>query len=125
MTYVITRLCVDCKDLGCVEVCPVECIYALKGEPNETTPDMLYIHPTECINCGACEPECPWEAIYEDMEMPEARAADVELNALCEERPSLFEVAEVPRDEFGRLIHHKPPSPDAVAENKRKWGVGE
>jgi ferredoxin len=28
---------------------------------------MLYIHPDECVDCGACEPVCPVEAIsYED-----------------------------------------------------------
>ena len=81
MTYVITRLCVDCKDLGCVEVCPVECIYALKGKPNETTPDMLYIHPTECINCGACEPECPVQAIFPDTDVPSEWTSYVAKNA--------------------------------------------
>jgi len=39
------------KDRSCVDVCPVDCIY--EGE------DQLYIHPDECIDCGACEPECP------------------------------------------------------------------
>ncbi len=125
MTYVITRMCTDCVDMGCVEVCPVECIYALKGEPSESTPNMLYIHPTECINCGACEPECPWEAIYEDMELPAARAEDAALNALTEERPSLFEVAAMPRDEHGRLVHKPAPSTDDVRANKATWGVAE
>lgn len=26
---------------------------------------MSYLITTECINCGACEPECPNNAIYE------------------------------------------------------------
>jgi ferredoxin len=26
---------------------------------------MSYLITTECINCGACEPECPNSAIYE------------------------------------------------------------
>ena len=55
MTYVIGQACVDVKDLGCVEVCPVDCIY----EGVRT----LYIHPSECIDCGACESVCPVEAI--------------------------------------------------------------
>ena len=59
MTYVIAQPCVDLKDLACVEECPVDCIY----EGNR----MLYIHPDECVDCGACEPVCPVEAIfYED-----------------------------------------------------------
>jgi NAD-dependent dihydropyrimidine dehydrogenase PreA subunit len=48
---VITTICVGVKDKGCVPVCPVDCIY--EGER------QLYIHPDECIDCGACEPACP------------------------------------------------------------------
>ena len=51
MPYVITEACIGTKDKSCVDVCPVDCIY--EG------PEMLYIHPDECIDCGACEPECP------------------------------------------------------------------
>jgi NAD-dependent dihydropyrimidine dehydrogenase PreA subunit len=50
MTYVIVEACIGVKDRACVDVCPVDCIY--EGE------DQLYIHPDECIDCGACEPEC-------------------------------------------------------------------
>lgn len=56
MPYVITEACINTKDKSCVDVCPVDCIY--EG------PDMLYIHPDECIDCGACEPECPVTAIF-------------------------------------------------------------
>jgi NAD-dependent dihydropyrimidine dehydrogenase PreA subunit len=55
MTYVIGGACVDVRDLACVDVCPVDCIY--QGART------LYIHPSECIDCGACEPVCPVEAI--------------------------------------------------------------
>ena len=59
MTYVIAQPCVDLKDRACVDECPVDCIYEGKR--------MLYIHPDECVDCGACEPVCPVEAIfYED-----------------------------------------------------------
>jgi NAD-dependent dihydropyrimidine dehydrogenase PreA subunit len=59
MTYVIGRACVDLKDKSCIEECPVDCIY--EGGR------MMYIHPDECVDCGACEPACPVEAIaYED-----------------------------------------------------------
>jgi NAD-dependent dihydropyrimidine dehydrogenase PreA subunit len=59
MTYVISEPCIDLKDRACVDECPVDCIY--EG------PRMLYIHPDECVDCGACEPVCPVEAIaYED-----------------------------------------------------------
>jgi NAD-dependent dihydropyrimidine dehydrogenase PreA subunit len=50
------------KDKACVEVCPVDCIY--EGET------MLYIHPDECIDCGACEPVCPVKAIFAEDETP-------------------------------------------------------
>src|SRR2546425_5381834 len=51
MPYIIAEPCINVKDRSCVDVCPVDCIY--EGE------DQLYIHPDECIDCGACEPECP------------------------------------------------------------------
>lgn len=123
MPYVITRLCIDCLDKGCVEVCPVDCIYELKGPATPEHPNMLYIHPTECISCSACEPECPWHAIFEDREIPEIFAEDVQLNALCEEQPSLFEVGKPYRDAEGRLTHKPRPTPDALDANRVKWGL--
>ena len=62
MTYIITQPCIDVKDASCVDVCPVDCIY--EG------PDMYYIHPEECIDCGVCVPECPVDAIFPDYEVP-------------------------------------------------------
>ena len=63
MTYVIAEPCVDLQDKACIEECPVDCIY----EGNR----MLYIHPDECVDCGACEPVCPVEAIYYEDDVPE------------------------------------------------------
>jgi ferredoxin len=60
MTYVVTDACIRCKFMDCVEVCPVDCFY--EGE------NMLVINPSECIDCGVCEPECPAEAILPDTE---------------------------------------------------------
>ena len=62
MTYIIAEPCIELLDRGCVDVCPVDCIY--EGE------DQLYIHPEECIDCGACEPECPVTAIFPEEEVP-------------------------------------------------------
>ncbi len=62
MTYVIAETCIDVKDKSCVEECPVDCIY--EGER------MLYIHPGECIDCAACEPVCPVEAIFYEDDVP-------------------------------------------------------
>src|SRR5699024_1470592 len=63
MTYVIALPCVDVKDRACVDECPVDCIY----EGNR----MLYIQPDECVDCGACEPVCPVEAIYYEDDTPD------------------------------------------------------
>ena len=65
MTYIITSLCL--RDAGCIEVCPVECI--VPGDPVEEYP-WMYIDPDTCIDCGACTPECPFEAIFEEDEVP-------------------------------------------------------
>ena len=80
MTYIITRLCRDCVDTACVTVCPVDCIYAYKGSDHETFPNQLYIHPDECIDCGACEPECPVTAIFPEEDVPEQWKSYIALN---------------------------------------------
>jgi len=63
MTYVVTEPCVDCKYTDCAAVCPVEAFH-------EAT-DVLYINAETCIDCDACVPECPVEAIYADSNLPE------------------------------------------------------
>jgi NAD-dependent dihydropyrimidine dehydrogenase PreA subunit len=73
MTYVIAQPCVDVKDKACVDECPVDCIY-------EGT-RMLYINPDECVDCGACEPVCPTEAIFYEDDLPADQAAYLEINA--------------------------------------------
>ena len=73
VTYVIGPACIDVKDAACVAECPVDCIY--------TGGRMLYIHPDECIDCGACEPVCPVEAIYPEAFLPAAIGAFAEVNA--------------------------------------------
>ena len=62
VTYVIAEPCVDLKDKACIEECPVDCIY--EGQRS------LYIHPDECVDCGACEPVCPVEAIFYEDDTP-------------------------------------------------------
>ncbi|BAC70007.1 ferredoxin [Streptomyces avermitilis] len=62
MTYVIALPCVDVKDRSCVGECPVDCIYEGRR--------ALYIQPDECVDCGACEPVCPVEAIYFEDDVP-------------------------------------------------------
>ncbi len=63
MTFVVTPNCNGCRFTDCVAVCPVECFH---GDDK-----MLYIDPDECIDCGACVPECPVEAIYDENELPD------------------------------------------------------
>jgi NAD-dependent dihydropyrimidine dehydrogenase PreA subunit len=74
MTYVIGQPCVDVLDRACVDECPVDCIYEGKRS--------LYIHPDECVDCGACEPVCPVEAIYYEDDLPEELTPYLADNAL-------------------------------------------
>lgn len=86
--FVITEACIDTKDKGCVDVCPVDCIYEYDSEknvlfsPGDThTPKpnfisifedrMLYINPDECTSCNACISECPVGAIYTEDTLPD------------------------------------------------------
>ena len=73
MAHVVTEPCVNCKYTDCVVVCPMECFY---GDDRQ-----LYIDPDECIDCGACIPECPVEAIYMDVNVPGQWTEYVQLNA--------------------------------------------
>ena len=77
MTYVIGSPCIDVKDRACVEECPVDCIY--EGQRS------LYIHPDECVDCGACEPVCPVEAIYYEDDLP------AELQPYLQDNTDFFE----------------------------------
>jgi len=71
MTFVITEPCIGTKDTACVDVCPVDCIHPTKNDADFESAEMLYIDPAECIDCGACEPACPVEAIFEADAVPE------------------------------------------------------
>src|SRR4026207_1775555 len=62
--YIIPEPCIGTKDSACVDVCPVDCIHPRKDEPEFETAEQLFIHPDECIDCGACVPACPVEAIF-------------------------------------------------------------
>ena len=73
MTYVVTQGCVDVKDRSCVAQCPVDCIY--EGER------MMYIHPDECIDCGACEAACPVSAIFYSYDLTPETEPFLEINA--------------------------------------------
>jgi NAD-dependent dihydropyrimidine dehydrogenase PreA subunit len=81
MTYVITQPCIGEKDASCVDVCPVDCIHPTPGEPDFETVELLYINPDECIDCGACEPACPFTAIFEESAVPAQWQNFIQLNA--------------------------------------------
>ena len=115
MPWTITRLCIDCVDTGCVSVCPVDCIYEYVGSDKEKFPNMLYIDPDECIDCGACEPECPWQAIFEEPAVPEVFKLDIDLNHALLELKDQFKVK--------AFEQGKHPNADEVAANKKKWGL--
>ena len=73
MAYVVTAPCHGCKDTACTAVCPTECF--------KEGAEMLYIDPDECIDCGACVPECPVEAIFYQDDVPAEWREFIQLNA--------------------------------------------
>ena len=79
MTTIVTENCKDCRFTDCVTVCPVSCFHY--------DDEMIYIDPDVCIDCSACIPECPVQAIYEDDDIPEDQEQWIEINA--EKAPGL------------------------------------
>ena len=87
MAFVVTAPCHGCKDTACVAVCPCDCF--------REGADMLYIDPDECIDCAACVPECPVEAIFFEDDVPPEWRAFVDLNAeLAPKLPPITEARE-------------------------------
>jgi NAD-dependent dihydropyrimidine dehydrogenase PreA subunit len=76
MTYVITEACIDVKDQSCIEVCPVDCIYA------DDDDRICYVEPDECIDCGVCEGACPVQAIFPEQNLARESIQFVEINAM-------------------------------------------
>ena len=108
---VITRLCRDCVDGSCVSVCPVAAIVRHMGEG---LPNQLFIDPETCIACGACAPECPWEAIFDLDDVPEPFEDDIALNRRAYTHADEYEV---PDD----LIPAATPDRASVERNRQKW----
>ncbi len=104
MTFVVAEPCIKCKFTDCVDVCPVDCFHEGKN--------FLAIDPDECIDCGACEPECPTTAIFAEDDVPDKWHEYIELNArLAADWPVISQ--------------KKDPLDDAedfkTTEGKRKW----
>ena len=113
MAYIITKLCLDCKDIACTQVCPVDCIYEYSGDDPAIPKNQLLIDPDECIDCNACVPECPWEAIFAEDETPDIFNIDIEINAKIVGQKRF-----VPQREEGKPL----PTPEEIQKNKEKWG---
>lgn len=111
MEYVITRLCRDCIDGSCLEVCPVECIvqHDVGGQPPQ-----LFIDPQVCIGCGVCEPECPWGAIYDLDDVPALFVEDIAINRRAADYPEEYSIPE-------GLVPRAVPNLTQVARNQAKW----
>ena len=78
MAFIVGDNCINCKFTDCVQVCPVDCFY--EG------PNMLVINPDECIDCGLCEPECPANAIFDEVDLPADQTEFIEINAIYSEK---------------------------------------
>ncbi len=86
MVMVVTKPCSGCKYTDCVVVCLVEAFH--EGET------MLYISEA-CVECDACVPECPVEAIYLDRNVPAKWEHYIELNrVMCQQLPQITEKKE-------------------------------
>ncbi len=103
MAYIVTEPCINCKYTNCAAVCPVD---AFREGPN-----FLTIDPLECIDCDACVPECPVEAIYPDDEVPEKWEHYIELNDRLAEKWDEYVINET-KDEL--------PDADEWAEKEDK-----
>jgi ferredoxin len=100
MTFVVIDNCQRCRFTDCVAVCPVDCFHG-DGE-------MLYIDPNECIDCGACVPECPVEAIFDETQVPDAKKEWIKINAdkaaglpVVNSKEDPFPGAEARKEELG------------------------
>jgi ferredoxin len=79
MAYVITDSCT--KDELCVQACPVDCIHPKQDEAGFADVPQLYVNPTDCIDCGACVPVCPANAVFALDDVPADKAEFTEVNA--------------------------------------------
>jgi ferredoxin len=128
MAYVVADPCVKCKYTDCVAVCPVDCFYEGKNS--------IAIHPDECIDCGACEPECPTTAIFEESELPTKWAIYKDINALVSGAkkateidisswPEHLKTAAPTADTWPNITEQKKPLPgaDEAAKEDNKIGA--
>jgi NAD-dependent dihydropyrimidine dehydrogenase PreA subunit len=53
--------CTGCE--VCLEVCPVDCIYVVRGPEYDVHKKLVEIDLDVCIGCKLCAKYCPWETI--------------------------------------------------------------
>jgi ferredoxin len=102
MAHIVTQNCYDCKYTDCCVVCPVECFYQDEK--------MLYIDPGDCIDCEACVPECPVEAIYAEGNLPAQWTSFIQLNA---------EKCAALKESGGQITEKKDPQEGPECKNKK------
>ena len=81
MAIVIAKPCVGVKDTACITVCPVDCIHPVPSEPDFPSVSQLFIDPGQCTSCGLCIHECPVNAIFDELDLPEEWKEYIERNA--------------------------------------------
>ena len=81
MAFIIAEPCIDVKDTACLNACPVDCIHPRKDQSDFESARMLYIDPVACIDCGACVPVCPVEAIFAEDDLPYFWDHYIQINA--------------------------------------------
>jgi len=114
VAVVITRLCQDCVDGACVEVCPTDAIVEHRpGDRASELPNQLFVDPNLCISCNLCTPECPWEAIFDEDDVPQAFASDIALNRRAFEKSAEYHVP------ASRLLRGA--TSEEVEQNRTKW----
>jgi ferredoxin len=102
--------------MGCVDICPTDCIVEHRPATGASDlPNQLFIDPADCIDCNNCVSECPWEAIFPDVDVPVELEPDIALNAIVRERRQEFHVPQTVRAPM--------PDADAVLQNKKRWGI--
>ena len=92
MSHFIIDTCCGVCDTSCVDVCPVDCIHPTKAEWDESykadlSDKQLYIDPAICIDCGACIPECPVDAIFFEDDLPTDKRHFKEINTNYFKKP--------------------------------------
>ena len=87
MPHIVTDNCQRCRFTECVDHCPVQCFHA--------DDEQLYISPDVCVDCGACIPVCPVQAIYDVVDMPDDKKPWVAVN---KERASTLPIISTKQD---------------------------